>query len=88
MRTRQVVVQCAGGLHLRVAAQVVRQVQAHQCKVHVRCEGCPLADGCSIFELLKLGALRGTPLEVTVDGPDEEAALAALEGLFGEGEGI
>jgi phosphotransferase system HPr (HPr) family protein len=88
MRTRQVVVQCEGGLHLRVAAQIVKQVQAHQCKVHFRCEGCPLADACSIFELLKLGALRGTPVEVTVDGPDEEAALAALVGLFGEGAGI
>jgi phosphotransferase system HPr (HPr) family protein len=88
MKSRQVVVQCEGGLHLRVAAQIVQQVQAHRCKVHVRCEGCPLADACSIFELLKLGALRGTPVEVTVDGPDEEAALAALVGLFGEGGGI
>jgi phosphotransferase system HPr (HPr) family protein len=88
MKSRQVVVQCEGGLHLRVAAQIVKQVQAHRCKVHVRCEGCPLADACSIFELLKLGAVRGTPLEVTVEGPDEEAALAAVAGSFTEGSGI
>ena len=88
MKTRQVIVECEGGLHLRVAAQVVKTVQVHQSAVHFRCEGCPMANACSIFELLKLGAARGPALEVSADGPDEDAALKALEGLFAGGAGI
>lgn len=47
-----------------------------------------MANACSIFELLKLGASRGTAIEVSADGPDEDAALKALEGLFAGGAGI
>jgi phosphotransferase system HPr (HPr) family protein len=82
MKKSQVILQCEGGLHLRVAARIVNEVQHRQSTVHVRCEGCPWANGCSIFELLKLGAEQGTPLEVTVEGADEEATLQALSGLL------
>ena len=88
MKTSQLIVQCEGGLHLRVAAQIVKAVNNHQSAVHIRCEGCPRANACSIFELLKLGASRGTPLEVTADGPDEEATLIALSEVFDGGGGI
>ena len=88
MKTRRLTVQCEGGLHLRVAAQIVKQAQRHQATVHLRCAGCPRANACSIFELLKLGAAKGTPLEIVAEGPDEEAALRALIELFGEGAGI
>ena len=88
MQTRQVTIQCEGGLHLRVAARVVKQMQHHQSAVHIRCQDCPRANACSIFELLKLGATPGTSLEVTAEGPDEEAILQALCEIFDEGAGI
>ena len=88
MQTRQLTVQNEGGLHLRVAARIVKQVQQHRSTVHLRCEGCPYANACSVFELLKLGAVRGTRLEIQVEGPDEEAALRALCKLFADGDGI
>ena len=88
MKKRELIVQCEGGLHLRVAAQIVKAVQNHQSAVHIQCAGCPMANACSIFELLKLGAARGTPIEVTVDGPDEEATMQALSGVFVRGDGI
>jgi phosphocarrier protein HPr len=88
MKKRQITVECEGGLHLRVAAGIVKEVQQHRCKVHFRCEGCPLADACSIFDLLKLGAAKGTSIEVSVEGPDEDAMLLALEGRFVAGAGI
>jgi phosphotransferase system HPr (HPr) family protein len=88
MKTRQLIIQCEGGLHLRVAAQIVNEVQHHHSEVFIQCEGCPRANACSIFELLKLGASRGMPLEVSVEGPDEEATLQALSGVFDEGAGI
>ena len=88
MKTRQLTVQCEGGLHLRVAARIVKAMGHHRSTVHVRCEGCPRANACSIFELLKLGASKGTALEIAAEGPDEEAALRVLAEMFGEGSGI
>jgi phosphocarrier protein HPr len=84
MINSQVIIQCDGGLHLRVAARIVNKVQQCQSAVHVRCEGCPWANACSIMELLKLGAAQGTPLEVTVEGSDEEDAFRALAGVLDE----
>ena len=88
MKKSQVILQCEGGLHLRVAARIVNEVQHRQSTVHMRCEGCPWANGCSIFELLKLGAEQGTPLEVTVEGVDEEATFQALAEVLDEGKRI
>ena len=88
MKTKEIQVQCAGGLHLRVAAAVVTAVKRQQSEVFLRCAGCPRANACSVMELLQLGAARGTSLEVTVEGPDEEATLQALTGIFETGGGI
>lgn len=88
MKTRHMIVQCEGGLHLRVAAQIVRKARQHQSTLHLQCAGCPRANACSIMELLKLGAAQGTPVEVVADGPDEDAALIALCDVFAEGAGI
>ena len=75
-------------MHLRVAARIVEQVRQHRSKVRVACEGCPSAKADSVFELLTLGAMRGTPLNVTAEGPDEDAALQALFEVFEGGAGI
>lgn len=88
MKTGHVILQCEGGLHLRVAARIVSEVQHRQSEVHVRCKGCPWANACSIFELLKLGAAEGTPLEVTVEGVDEDDTLQVLADLIEAGKGI
>lgn len=88
MKTRQLTVECEGGLHLRVAAQIVKAARRHQSRLHVTCEGCSRANACSIMELLTLGASRGTPLEIVAEGPDEDAALQALSEVFEEGAGI
>ncbi len=88
MKKRSVILQCEGGLHLRVAARIVKEVQQRQSQVHVRCAGCPWANACSVFELLKLGAEQGTPLEVTVEGVDEEDTLQMLAAMLDEGQGI
>ena len=88
MKTRQLIVQCEGGLHLRVAARIVKEMKNHRSAVHFQCEGCPRANACSIFELLKLGATRGTALVIVAEGPDEEVALRAVAGHFDAGAGI
>ena len=88
MKTKQIILQCEGGLHLRVAAAIVSEVERRKSTVHMQCAGCPRANACSIMELLMLGAVRGTPVEVSAEGPDEEATIQAVTGYFTDGEGI
>ena len=47
-----------------------------------------MAKADSVFELLTLGATKGTPLDVTADGPDEDSTLQALSEVFDGGAGI
>ena len=54
----------------------------------MQCEGCAKANARSIFELLTLGAIEGTPIQIMVEGPDEDAALLALSEVFDAGAGI
>ena len=88
MKSQSVVVRCENGLHCRVAAKIVGLAQNHEATVHIRCEGCPRANACSILELLRLGAGVGTRLQLMAEGPDEDAVLEALTGVFREGDGI
>ena len=88
MKTREMKVQCEGGLHLRVAAAIVTAVRSRKSEVFMKCAGCSRANACSVMELLKLGAARGTPMEVTVEGPDEDTILEVLAGIFESGGGI
>lgn len=88
MKTQHVVVRCKHGLHMRVAAQVVSLVQNHDAAVHIHCDGCRHADGCSIMELLMLGASNGKGLDVIAEGRDEELVVEKLFELFNQGTGI
>ncbi len=88
MKARTVVVRCEHGLHLRVAAAVAKLAQDHDATVHIRCEGCPRADACSILDLMRLGAGVGTRLQLEAEGPDEDAVVDALTDVFHEGGGI
>lgn len=88
MKKRKLIVRREGGVHLRVAAEIVKQVQQHRSVVRIQSAGSPQANAESIFELLTLGAAKGTPLEVQAEGPDEDAALQALAEVFEDGAGI
>ena len=80
------------GLHARAAAQLVRLAATFDSTVHLARAETPHkpADAKSIFNVLLLAAAQGTPLVISADGADEEAALNALceliESKFGEPE--
>ena len=69
------------GLHLRAANQFVRLARQFQAEVRVSLED-KVANGKSILDLTTLAAGWGTRLELEANGPDAEAALAALVGLI------
>ena len=75
------------GLHARAAAKFVHLANSFECKIYVSKDGSRV-DGKSILGLLTLAAAKGSRLRLSVDGPNEEAALAGLiklvEERFGE----
>jgi phosphocarrier protein len=87
MRNRKVVVQNEHGVHARVAMKVLQTSKSIDSQITI-CNGCAKADGCSILELLLLGAQKGTELELVVDGGDEEKNLELIADLFSDGSGI
>jgi len=85
---RDLVIRNRLGLHARAAARFVSTAGRFRSRVTAGRDGREM-DGKSILGILLLAATCGAAIEVTVDGPDEEEAMAALaalvEGGFGEG---
>jgi len=75
------------GLHARAAARFVHTAARFEAHVTAGRDG-RVMDGKSILGILLLGASRGTSIEITAEGADEEAAVEALVALvedrFGE----
>lgn len=69
------------GLHARAAGLVVRTATGFAADVTVTKDD-QCVNGKSILNLMMLAAAPGTVLEVTCEGPDADAALAALTELF------
>lgn len=82
--TRQVKVVNQLGLHARAAARFVSLAATFASQIRVT-RGARTVDGKSILGLLLLAAARGSELTLAADGPDEIAALDALEGLVARG---
>ena len=71
------------GLHARAAAKLVRVANQFQSTLKLeRVDTGQSADAKSILNVLMLAAASGTSLRATANGPDEAAALAALDDLF------
>jgi phosphotransferase system HPr (HPr) family protein len=88
MIERKFLVKARLGLHARAAAKLVHVTTTFRSKVSLRrIDGGPTADAKSILSVLMLAATAGTELEASVEGVDEETAMAALDQLFAESFG-
>lgn len=72
------------GLHARAAARFVRLAGTFRSRITVG-RGAQTVDGKSILGLLLLAAGRGTSLEVSASGDDEQEAVTALVSLVSRG---
>ena len=85
--TRTLSITNAKGLHARASARFVETVERFDATASVARDG-QIVAGDSIMGLLMLAAGPGATIEVSVDGPEAEALMAALEALvagrFGE----
>jgi phosphocarrier protein len=71
------------GLHARAAANLVKLTAQFESDIKLsRCGNNQRIDGKSILGILLLAAAKGTELEVSVDGTDEEAAMDGIIRLF------
>ena len=84
MTARQVTVVNGLGLHARAAARFVGIASQFKSRITVGVDD-RMMDGKSILGLLLLAAARGSALTITAEGPDESAALDALESLTARG---
>jgi len=72
------------GLHARAASKLVDVAKSFASEVTLQ-NGDQTVDGKSIMSLLLLGAPVGSELLLTVEGEDEEAALAGICALVEAG---
>jgi phosphocarrier protein len=70
------------GLHARAAAKFSTTAAQYHCQIKVQCQG-KTVNGKSIMGLMMLAAARGTFIQITLDGSDENEALDALTALIG-----
>lgn len=77
------------GLHARASAKFVKTANGFDAEVRVAKDGAEV-DARSIMGLMMLAAGPGCCIDITAEGPQAEAALAALVALvaarFGEDE--
>lgn len=71
------------GIHARPAGLLVKAATPFQSKVTIETNG-KKADVRRIMALMGLGAKQGSVLTVSVEGPDEEQAAAAVEAFMKE----
>ena len=70
------------GLHARASAKFVKLAASFDAEVHVTRDGVTV-NALSIMGLLMLGAGNGCGIEIVAEGPEAEAAVAALADLVG-----
>jgi len=71
------------GLHARAAASLVKLTARFASDIKLsKCSSNQRVDGKSILGILLLAAAKGTELEVSVDGIDEEVAMNGIINLF------
>ena len=69
------------GLHARASAKLTQTASRFRSAVWIARNG-RRVNAKSIMGVMMLAAGMGSSVEVETDGPDEEAALAAVEALF------
>jgi len=75
-----VTITVAIGLHARPAAQFVQTAKRMQSDIRLK-HGEKQANAKSIMQVLTLGVKQFGELEITAEGPDEEAAIQTLTAL-------
>ena len=74
MKSLQYTVKTSLGIHARPAAMIAQACTALKSEVTIECDG-EVASGDNVLQILKLHAAKGSVLNITAEGPDEEEAI-------------
>jgi phosphotransferase system HPr (HPr) family protein len=90
MKSLEIMITNKVGLHARPAAEFVKTSGKYKSKINVKnlTRNSDWVNAKSILKVLTIGVAENHQVEITAEGEDEEAAIAALEALiqsnFGE----
>ena len=71
------------GLHARPAGLFVKEAKKYQSKITLTKEG-KTVSATQLMMIMGLGVKKGAEVTITVEGPDEEEAYAAMVTFFRE----
>ena len=81
MFTKDVVVRCESGLHNLQATYFVQKANEFQSSIWLESKNRKM-NAKSLLGIMSLGVVTGAPITLSAVGPDEEAAVTALEELL------
>lgn len=81
MLNKEVTVRCESGLHNRQATYFVQKANEYECSIRIEI-GNRRMNAKSLLGILSLGIVTGATVVLSAEGPDEEAAIGALEELL------
>ena len=81
MFNKEVVVRCESGLHNRQATYFVQKANEYESSLWLE-SGSRKMNAKSLLGIMSLGIVTGSTVTLSAVGPDEEAAVAALETLL------
>ena len=81
MYNKEIVVRCESGLHNKQATYFVQKANEFECSIWLESETRKM-NAKSLLGIMSLGIVTGATVTLIANGPDEEAAVAALEALL------
>ncbi len=81
MREFKYVITDAEGIHARPAGELIKLVKDFQSTITIAKDG-KSADAKRIFGVMGLAAKQGQEITMTAEGPDEDAAISAIEAFL------
>ena len=78
MISKNMTISIPSGLEARPVALLVKVASRYDCSIYVEC-GNKKVNAKSIMGMMSLATPAGTAITVTVDGPDENAAMKGIE---------
>ena len=81
MFSKEIIVRCESGLHNKQATYFVQKANEFGCSIWVE-SGSRKMNAKSLLGIMSLGVVTGDTVNLVADGPDSEAAVAALETLL------
>lgn len=81
MRTFTYTITDETGIHARPAGELMKTAKGFQSEIMLEANGKRAGAG-KLMAVMAMGIRKGQQVTVTIEGPDEDAAAAALEEFF------